>query len=109
MVIHTAKSENALILPIEAVNTDRNGSFVYAIENGVIVRKNVKSGITSDTEEEIKEGISEKDQVLTDVTGGITEGMKAASLPSESGDTSSAAADSATEASADTASTAVSK
>ena len=109
VVIHTAKSENALILPIEAVNTDRNGSFVYAIENGVIVRKNVKSGITSDTEEEIKEGISEKDQVLTDVTGGITEGMKAASLPSESGDTSSAAADSATEASADTASTAVSK
>ena len=109
VVIHTAKAENALILPIEAVNTDRNGSFVYAIENGVIVRKNVKTGITSDTEEEVKTGISEKDQVLTDVTGDITEGMKAASKPSESGDTSSAAAGSATEASADTASTAVSK
>ncbi|MBP7347766.1 MAG: efflux RND transporter periplasmic adaptor subunit [Butyrivibrio sp.] len=109
VVIHTAKSQNTLILPIEAVNTDRNGSFVYAIENGVIVRKNVKTGITSDTEEEVKTGISEKDQVLTDVTGDITEGMKAASKPSESGDISSAVAGSETGASADAASTAVSK
>ncbi|MCH4193485.1 MAG: efflux RND transporter periplasmic adaptor subunit [Butyrivibrio sp.] len=109
VVIHTASADGTLIIPIEAINTDRKGSFVYVIENGIIVRKNVKTGITSDTEEEIKEGISEGDQVLTDVTSDITEGMKAASMPSDSTSAASSADVSTENSVSDTASTAVSE
>ena len=98
VVIHTASADGTLIVPIEAVNTDRKGSFVYVIENGIIVRKDVKTGITSDTEEEITEGLSEGDQVLTDVTSDITEGMKATAMASDSASAGNSVSDTASTA-----------
>ncbi len=76
LTIHTKKDENALLLPIEAVNTDRVGDFVYVVEEGNVVRRNVKTGIMSDEDIEILEGVQEGDQVILEVTDQITEGVK---------------------------------
>ncbi len=73
--ISTSKSEGTLLVPFSAVNTDMEGSFVYAVENGIVVKKPVQTGISSAVDVEITEGLNEGDQILTDVTNGISEGM----------------------------------
>ncbi|MBD5454510.1 MAG: HlyD family efflux transporter periplasmic adaptor subunit, partial [Lachnospiraceae bacterium] len=44
--VHTAYAEQVLIVPVEVINSDKNGDFVYAAENGILVRKNVVTGIS---------------------------------------------------------------
>lgn len=75
--IFTHKVENALLVPVEAINADKDGDFLYVVENNVVVRKPVVCGISSDTYTEITEGITESDQiVLSILTGGtLQEGM----------------------------------
>lgn len=81
--VSTSKSEGALLVPFSAVNTDMEGSFVYAVENGVIVKKPVQTGISSDLNIEITEGLSEGDQILTEVSAGISEGMEVMAVPAQ--------------------------
>lgn len=76
VVIYAQKSENALLVPVEAVNSDKNGDFVYIVENGIVVRKDVVTGVSSDTYIEVVSGLNENDQVMTDVSLNITEGME---------------------------------
>lgn len=57
------------------------GSFVYAVENGVIVKKPVQTGISSDLNMEITEGLNEGDQILTEINGNIMEGMEVSAVP----------------------------
>lgn len=75
--IFTHKSENALLVPVEAINADKDGDFLYVLENNVVVRKPVVCGISSDTYTEILEGISESDQIILSVLmgGALQEGM----------------------------------
>ena len=74
--ILTASVENVLLLPVEAMNADKQGDFVYVVENGMAVRRDVVSGISSTEFIEIKEGISENDKViLSSLVGTIEEGM----------------------------------
>ena len=79
--VSTSKSEAALLVPFSAVNTDMEGSFVYAVENGVIVKKPVQTGISSDLNVEIIEGLNEGDQILTEVNSSIMEGMEVSAVP----------------------------
>ncbi|MGN1146890.1 MAG: efflux RND transporter periplasmic adaptor subunit [Lachnospiraceae bacterium] len=80
--IHTSKVENALLIPIEALNADKNGDFVYVEENGFVVRKSIVTGISSAEYIEVKEGLSEMDYVITtSLTGGVEEGMAVYSMP----------------------------
>lgn len=79
--VSTSKSEDALLVPFSAVNSDMEGDFVYAVENGVIVKKPVQTGISSDLNIEIVEGLKEGDQVLTEVSGNIAEGMEVTAVP----------------------------
>lgn len=79
--VSTSKSEAALLVPFSAVNTDMEGSFVYAVENGVIVKKPVQTGISSDLDVEIIEGLNEGDQILTEVNSNIMEGMEVSAVP----------------------------
>lgn len=62
--IPLAKAENVLTLPIEAINEDGNQKFVEVLVNKKIEKKNVETGIESDTDIEIKSGITEYDQVI---------------------------------------------
>lgn len=83
MTIYTKKEENALMLPVEAINADKQGDFVYVVENGVVVRKNVVCGISSDTQCVILEGITADDNVITEVMGNLEEGMEVMAIPQQ--------------------------
>lgn len=73
--IQAAEAKNVPILPIEAVNIGKNGSFCYVVEDGVIKKKEVETGVTSDSFIEIKSGLEDGEQVLTDI-GKHNEGDK---------------------------------
>lgn len=79
--VHTASAEQVLVVPIEVVNSDRNGDFVYAVENGILVRKNVVTGISSDTYCEIQEGLEEGAQIVSGSGAYMEEGMAVNAIP----------------------------
>ena len=85
--IHTAEKKDTLLVPVEAINTDIEGTFVYVLEDGVIARKDVEAGIATDLYQEVTQGLADGDQVLTNITGEITEGMNAVSLTALSTET----------------------
>ncbi len=65
--IQAAEVKNVSILPVEAVNIGKNGSFCYVVEDGVIKKKEIETGVTSDSFVEIKSGLKDGEQVLTDI------------------------------------------
>lgn len=69
------KAENAVMVPVEAVNIGKDGSFVYIVNNGIVEIRNVETGISSMEYMEIKSGLDGTEQV---VLGGsqVTEGMQ---------------------------------
>ena len=56
VTIHAQKAENVLILPFSAINTDQNGDFCYVISNGVVEKRPIQVGLTSEDSMEIMEG-----------------------------------------------------
>lgn len=74
--IKTGASEGAVLVPYEAVNTDKDGDFCYVVRDGVIVRQDIVTGISGDTDVEIKEGILEGDTVVMSSNQTLTEGMQ---------------------------------
>lgn len=83
VAINTATVKQVLLVPVSAVNTDKDGDFIYAVENGLVVRKPVETGISSDAYIEVKTGIADSAQVLTEITTGITEGMAVTAIPAQ--------------------------
>lgn len=81
VVISTAQESNAVLVPVTAVNVDMEGEFVYVVENNILVKKPVTTGISTDTMVQITEGLSGGEQVVTDVTATLTEGMTVAAMP----------------------------
>lgn len=73
--IYTHKSENTLLVPVEAINTDKEGDFLYVVEEGIVVRKPIVCGISSDTYTEVLEGITEADQIILTSYTALEEGM----------------------------------
>lgn len=68
--------ENVLMVPVVCVNYDTQGTFCYVIDDGILTRRSVEVGITSDEYIEIVNGLHTEDQIITKVTTGMTEGMK---------------------------------
>ena len=81
MTIFTRKAENALQLPTQAVNANKDGDFVYVVQNGAIVKKPVKVGIISNGITEIIEGVTESDEVVVKSQGNLEEGMEVLATP----------------------------
>lgn len=70
-------SENALKIPIEAVITDKYGDeMVYTVEDNKASLKKIKTGLSSDTEIEIIEGISQNDFVILNPPSAITDNSR---------------------------------
>jgi len=82
--IHAEKAENTIVLPYEYVLTDAEGDYVFVLENGTAVRKAVKIGISTSTEAQIIEGISENDKIITSNLDMITDGMAVATMEAQS-------------------------
>jgi len=62
-MIITAIRESVITVPREAVHEDEGRSYVYAIQDGKLRRTEVKTGISSLTRIEVREGLSDKAQV----------------------------------------------
>lgn len=81
--VNTAYAKQAVAVPIEVINSDKDGDFVYAVENGVLTQKRVVTGISSDTYCEIVEGLNENEQVVSSVTVDMEDGMSVTAIPQE--------------------------
>ena len=81
VVISTAKETDSILVPVETVNVDMAGEFVYIVKEGILVRQSVVTGLSSDTMIQIVEGLTEGDQIVTNVTTGLTEGMTVTAIP----------------------------
>ncbi len=73
--IHAQKADDTIVLPYEYVQTDSKGDYVYVFENGLVVRKDVVIGISTSTEAQITEGLSDTDKVISSDVTNLTEGM----------------------------------
>lgn len=82
VTLSVAESKNVLCLSNEVVNTGTDGDFVYVIRDGEVKKQVVELGIASNSMVEIKSGLKEGDEVITDVTSTLEEGMKAIGVAS---------------------------
>ena len=79
--IYTAKAEGVVAIPVEVINTDMEGDFVFVAENGVVVKKRIITGITSDSYSEVKEGLAEGEAVIVTMGQELEEGMPVTAIP----------------------------
>ncbi|MCI8858758.1 MAG: efflux RND transporter periplasmic adaptor subunit [Lachnospiraceae bacterium] len=64
--IQAAEAKNVIILPTEAVNIGKDGTFCWVNEDGVMKKRSITTGVTSDECAEITQGIDEGEQVIPD-------------------------------------------
>lgn len=81
VVVHTAKAEGAVVIPMELVNSDREGDFVYVEENGLVAKKRITLGISNESVCEVKEGLAEGEQVIMSMGQEFEEGMPVTAVP----------------------------
>lgn len=75
VIIHTASVEDVMTVPNLAINVDTEGTFVYAVEDNLVVKKYVETGVSDVDNCEILSGIDADTMVITNVTAMITEGL----------------------------------
>ena len=97
VTIQAQKAQNVVVLPSEVVNIGKDGSFCYVLEDGVITRKDITTGVSSDDYVEVTDGIEADEQVICDI-GSLQEGMTAQTVESnEAGTEEEVSADTAAE------------
>jgi cell division protein FtsI/penicillin-binding protein 2 len=72
--IITQTIDNAVVVPVEVICIDGEEVFVYVLEDGKAVKRDVELGISSDTHYQILSGIT-KDDILIKNTFGLEEGV----------------------------------
>ena len=80
-VVHTAQAEGVVAIPMELVNSDKEGDFVYVEENGSVAKKRITVGISSESLCEVKEGLAAGDQVIMSMGQEYEEGMAVTAVP----------------------------
>lgn len=83
LIVYTKKAENALMVPVEAINADKEGDFLYVVEEGIVVKKPIVCGISTDTYTEVLEGITEEDVIIVTSYTNLEEGMPVTVLPAQ--------------------------
>lgn len=75
-----AEKKDVLCLPNKVINTASDGEFVYIIQDGTVEKRKVEVGIMSTSMSEIVSGVKEGDQIVSDMSDSIKEGMKATAI-----------------------------
>ena len=75
-----AEKKDVLCLPNKVINTASDGEFVYIIQDGMVEKRKVEVGIMSTSMSEIVSGVKEGDQIVSDMSDSIKEGMKATAI-----------------------------
>ncbi len=74
--IITDEKEGVICVPSRVINTSAEGDFVYVIEEGIVVKKNIEIGISVLDKVEILSGLAVGDQVISDMSSVLSEGMQ---------------------------------
>lgn len=90
VTVHAEQAKGVPVVPVEAVNIGKSGSFCYVLRDGIIEKQEVQTGISSDTMVEIKSGLKVGDQVIPDI-GSLEEGDAAQAAPRDENDSEGAA------------------
>ena len=73
--IHTANLSDVLRIPLEALNEDEDGSYVFVARDGKAEKEFVECGIRNENMVEIRSGLSESELVVWRDTEEISDGM----------------------------------
>ena len=101
VTIQAQKAENVVVLPSEVVNIGKDGSFCYVLTDGVITRKDITTGVSSDDYVEVTDGIEADEEVIRDI-GSLQEGMTAQAVDGDTEGNTAAAGTGTESVSADT-------
>lgn len=74
--VRTAQASNVLLIPVEAINNDRSGAFVYVVRDHLLQKQPIETGVTSDDMAEVVSGLSESDLIVLSVAAGLQEGTQ---------------------------------
>lgn len=83
--IHAASAKNVVTLPVEVVNIGKDGSFCYVIEDGLVTKRDITTGISSEDYVEVIDGIKEGEEVISDL-GDYTEGVEVQAVSEQTGE-----------------------
>ncbi len=72
-----AESKDTIYIPTEALNVSTDGDFVYVLEDGKVKETPVAIGISSDSKIEITKGLKKGDEVISDTSVDLKDGMEA--------------------------------
>jgi membrane fusion protein (multidrug efflux system) len=67
---------DALVIPAEALIDEDDESTVYVVNDGEVVRRTIKTGITADNNIEILDGLNENDVIVVVGHSGLRNGSK---------------------------------
>ena len=79
--VHMARAEGVVTIPLEVINSDREGDFVYVEKNGVVEKRRITTGIISDSVSEVKEGLLEGENVIMANGMEFEEGTAVTAMP----------------------------
>ena len=79
--LHIAEAKDVLVVPLEVVNVDTEGEFVYVVEDGKVAKKRIVTCVSSDLYCEVKEGLTEDDEIISDMSLTLEEGTAVQSMP----------------------------
>ncbi|MET3979852.1 membrane fusion protein (multidrug efflux system) [Mucilaginibacter sp. UYP25] len=74
--------QNAVIIPVKAIQKAEDGDYVFVNENGIAKRKTIKVGITYGGQSEILSGLKAGEQLVTEGAADIEDGDKVKVLQS---------------------------
>lgn len=72
-----AESKDTIYIPTEALNVSTDGDFVYVLKDGKVKETPVTIGISSDSKIEITKGLKKGDEVISDTSVDLKDGMEA--------------------------------
>ena len=73
----TEKEDSKLIISYDSVYFSAGDAYVYCVENGQVVRKEVTAGLMSDEDVVIEEGLTEDSQVISNWSSKLRNGVEA--------------------------------
>lgn len=83
----TDKADNVMTVPVDSVYYESRTAYVYVMDGGKAVRTEVETGITNNTDVEIKSGITKDSEIITTWAAQLRDGADV-KLKGDSTDTS---------------------
>ena len=81
--IHMASVAGVVAIPVELINSDKEGDFVFVVEDGLVAKKRITTGISSDSYSEVLDGLDEGEAVIVTTGLNLEEGMAVTAVPGE--------------------------